>query len=69
MTPRTVALLYRIARLAAEVVAEEGEPVEADLRRALRDLDGAEPGWRERTPLRRSSNDRKGITGPSTRRT
>ena len=65
MSPRTLAVLYRIARLVAalrrrEVEGEERTRLVADLDRALRELDGLEPGWLERTPLWRSANDRKG---------
>ena len=66
MSPRTVAVLYRIARIIAALRRRETEDEEkrtrlvADLDRALRELDGLEPGWLERTPLWRSANDRKG---------
>lgn len=51
---RALAILYQAAALlddlAQHAVLPDGDPVVARARRALRDLDAASPGWRERTP-------------------
>ena len=70
VSPRTLATLFRLARLvSAWRRREEGVDLAdeatrarflAHLDQALRDLDGLEPGWLERTPLWRSSIERKG---------
>ena len=67
---RTLAVLYRIARAVAALRREVTPSTEeaqalrqrlvADLTKALEDLDALEPGWLERTPLLRSSNNEKG---------
>lgn len=65
---RSVAVLYRIARLTAHALEQpegsERAATEGELLDALHDLDGAEPGWRDRTPLRRTNR-----TTTTTRRT
>lgn len=50
---RALAILYRTAALADDLIqAADAESIHAAterVRRALRDLDAASPGWRERT--------------------
>lgn len=47
---RVTAILYQVARRADALLAASGDPAAVDvaevsLRRVLRDLDGADPGW------------------------
>ena len=74
VTPRLAALLWRIARLSAERIdlserdrALVGAGIERAIERAIRDLDGADPPWRSRTPLHRSGNERRGRIDPRIR--
>ncbi len=65
LDPRRTALLFRVARIIAEVrtVRPKGTELSELLEQldaALADLDDAMPGWRDRTPLWRSTNERKG---------
>lgn len=60
---RTQAILWRIARLSAELVeverdAEHYADIDRRLCRAIDDLDGVDPRWRDRNPLAQTARKR-----------